>query len=322
MHQSQNKRAVIVGLFVFIGVSLLITGILIIGNVRETFTRKIKVTALFDDVSGLQVGNNVWFSGVKIGTVSGLHFYEGFQVEVIVSINTKAQEYIRKNAKIKISTDGLIGNKILVIYGGSSKSAEIQEGDTLAVEKTFSQEDMVNALQENNLNLLSVTSDLKTISKKLVDGDGTIGKLINDNALYENIKATSTSLKNASIYTEQLTHSLSQFSSGLNKKGTLANDLVTDTVVFHSIKASLVRLNEVTDTAAVFISNIKLATSNPNASIGALLYDQKTGTHLKQLIENMDRSSLKLEEDLEAAQHSFLLRRYFKKKQKDSLRVE
>jgi len=49
-----------------------------IGNLHATFKKKMKVVAFFDDVGGLQTGNNVWFSGVKIGTVRKLHFYKKF----------------------------------------------------------------------------------------------------------------------------------------------------------------------------------------------------------------------------------------------------
>src|SRR6185436_16457721 len=136
MNEQSNKRAVITGLFVFIGLIFLVAGILMIGNINETFKRKMQVVSLFDDVSGLQTGNNVWFSGVKIGTVSKLRFYGKSQVEVRMKIETKAQQYIRKDSKVKIGTDGLIGNKILVIYGGTARSQEVQEGDTLEAENT------------------------------------------------------------------------------------------------------------------------------------------------------------------------------------------
>src|SRR5436190_338124 len=119
MNESSNKKAVVVGLFVFIGLAFLVAGILMVGNIHDTFKRKMKVVSLFDDISGLQTGNNVLFSGVKIGTVSNLRFYGKSQVEVTMNVETKAQQYIRKDAKVKISTDGLIGNKILVIYGGT-----------------------------------------------------------------------------------------------------------------------------------------------------------------------------------------------------------
>lgn len=316
MNNLSNNRAVWVGLFVSVGLIFLIAGVLMIGNLHETFKKKMKVSALFDNVGGLQAGNNVWFSGVKIGTVSGLHFFKASQVEVTISIDVKVREYIRKDSKIKIGSDGLIGNKILEIYGGSSKSKIIEDGDTLEVEKTFTQEDMVNTLQENNKNLVAITQDLKLITSSLTKGEGTLGKFIFDDNVYENIQATTSSLKNASIQATQMFHSLNSFSSGLNRKGTLAHELTTDTVVFQSIKGSAMRLVQIADTTSALMADLKTITNDRSTSIGVLLHDPETGTRLKEMIKNLDSSSKKLDEDLEAAQHSFILRRYFRKKEK------
>jgi phospholipid/cholesterol/gamma-HCH transport system substrate-binding protein len=318
MTESENKRTIIVGLFVFLGIIFLITGILMVGNVHDTFKRKMKVVVLFDDVNGLQTGNNIWFSGVKIGTVNALHFYGKSQVEVTMKIEEKAQQYIRKDAKVKISTDGLIGNKILVIYGGSAKSDAVEEGDTLAIEKTFSSEDVLNTLQENNKNLLAITNDFKTISHKIAGGDGTIGKLLNDNSVYTHIDEATLSLQNASIKAQQLAGSLVKFSEGLNKKGTLANELTTDTIVFNSIKASVSQLQKITDTATVLMTNLKDASSNSKSSVGVLLHDEEAGANLKLTLKNLASGSKKLDEDLEAAQHNIFLKGFFKNKSKNS----
>jgi len=316
MNESPNKRAVIVGLFIFIGIAFLLAGILIVGNLRETFNRKMQLVSIFDDISGLQKGNNIWYSGVKIGTVSSLEFFGKSQVEVNLNVERKAQQYIRKDAKVKISTDGIIGNKILVIYGGTEDFAKVEEGDTLAVEKTFTSEDMINTLQDNNENLLVITSNFKILTNKLVDGEGTIGKLLNDSSVYKNINAATVSLQKAAEKAQQLAGSLATFSLGLNKKGTLANEITTDTIVFKSVKASVLRLQQMADTAKVFITNLKLAGSNPNSAIGVLLHDKEAGTYLKESMKNLESSSKKLDADLEAAQHNFLLRGYFRKKAK------
>ena len=318
MNESPNKRAILVGAFIIIGMVLLIAGIMIIGNVHETFKNKIKVVTLFEDVNGLQKGNNVWFSGVKIGTVSNIQFYGKNQVKIIMKIETKVQQYVRKDSKVKISTDGLIGNKILVIYGGSESYGEVEEGDTLGVEKTFSSEDMINMLQENNKNFLAITNDFKVLSKKLANGEGTIGKLLTDNDVYDNIQATTASLQLASAKAQILIASLEKYGEGLNKKGTLANQLVTDTVVFNSMKNSAIRLQHIADSTAVFITDLKTAAKNPNSPVGVLLHDEKTGTHIKETIKNLESSSKKLDENLEALKHNFLLRGYFKKKEKTS----
>jgi len=316
MNESPNKRAVIVGLFIFIGIAFLLAGILIVGNLRETFNRKMQLVSIFDDISGLQKGNNIWYSGVKIGTVSSLEFFGKSQVEVNLNVERKAQQYIRKDAKVKISTDGIIGNKILVIYGGTEDFAKVEEGDTLAVEKTFTSEDMINTLQDNNENLLVITSNFKILTNKLVDGEGTIGKLLNDSSVYKNINSATASLQKAAEKAQQLAGSLATFSLGLNKKGTLANEITTDTIVFKSVKASVLRLQQMADTAKAFITNLKQAGSNPNSAIGVLLHDKEAGTYLKESMKNLESSSKKLDADLEAAQHNFLLRGYFRKKAK------
>lgn len=169
-------------------------------------------------MSGLQTGNNVTFSGVKIGTVSELHFYGNSQVAVRMKIETKVLEYIRKDAKVKIGTDGIIGNKMLIIYGGTVRAPEVEDGDTLSVDSTFSSEDMINTLQENNKNFLAITNDFKIISKRLAQGDGAVGKMLTENSVYDNINSATASLKIASAKAQQLVNSLADFSAGLNKK--------------------------------------------------------------------------------------------------------
>ena len=318
MNESPNKRAIIVGLFVFIGLIFFLAGILIIGNLRETFNRKMELISLFDDISGLQPGNNIWFSGVKIGTVSSLNFHGKSQVEVSMNVAISAQKYIRKDAKVKISNDGLIGNKILVIYGGTDAFAQVQESDTLEVEKTFTSEDMINTAQENNKNILAITNDVKAITRKLAAGEGSIGKMLDDSLMYTNINATILSLQKASEKAQLMLGSLADFSSNLNKKGTLANELTTDTVVFKSVKASVLQLQQMADTATALIADIKQISSNPKSSIGVLLHDEKSGTRLKETIKNLETSSKKLDDNLEAVQHNFLLRGFFKKRAKEA----
>lgn len=315
-----------VGVFVLAGLLLLVVAIFMVGDIHDTFKRKIELVSLFDDVNGLEEGNNIWFSGVKIGTVSSLAFYGKSQVAVGIKIDTKHRQYIKKDSKIKISADGLIGNKLLVIVGGTTRSGAVEEGDTLLVEKTFSSEEILNMFQENNKNVLAITSDFKNISKKIVSGEGTIGKLLTETTLYEQLNATTASLQNTSTRAEVLVNSLVDFSAGLNKKGTLASELTTDTTVFKSVKASVVQLKLATENAAAMVSNLKAVSSNPNTPLGVMIQNEKSGTQMKGIIDNLEGSSQKLEESMEALQHNFLLRGFFKKKAKkakqDSLLIK
>jgi phospholipid/cholesterol/gamma-HCH transport system substrate-binding protein len=137
-----------------------------------------------------------------------------------------------------------------------TKFAQVEEGDTLGVEKTFTSEDMINTLQENNVNIKAITDDFKTISKTLAAGEGTIGKLLADSSVYANINAATASLQSASAKADQLVGSIAVFTSNLNKKGTLANELTTDTVVFNSVKASVLQLQQIADSATAIVSNL------------------------------------------------------------------
>ncbi len=157
---SSNKQAVKVGIFIFLGLAIFIVGILTIGSMRKSFVKKIEAKAVFGNVDGLQKGNNVWFSGVKVGTVKSISFLPNSQVQVDFTIEEKSQDFIRKDATVKISSDGLIGNKIIEVAGGTSTAPVVTDGFMFEVENAESQQDIIKTLQENNKNILAITTDL------------------------------------------------------------------------------------------------------------------------------------------------------------------
>lgn len=326
METSNRKRSVVVGLFVIIGLVILLVGILTIGSMKKVFSSNITVKTIFDDVNGLKAGNNIWYSGVKIGTVKSLRFLPNSQVEVMMNIEEKSQEFIRKNALAKVSTDGLIGNKIIVIYGGTQKVPSIEDGDQLAVAKVESTEEMLNVLSENNKNLLSITDAFKKISKNILEGRGTVGMLLNDERLYRDVDETLAGLKKASVNAQNLTAALSTYGAKLNQKGGLANDLATDTIIMRDVRATMVRLNETVASANTMVNNLKTASadinSNTKSPMGILLHDEGTASNLKNTIQNLETSTSKLDENMLALRQNFLFRRYFKKKDKNEAKAK
>jgi len=315
-----KKKAIFVGIFLIFGLAILVAGILTIGNIHNSFVKKFTITAVFDDVNGLKQGNNVWYSGMKIGTVKQLDFCGKSQVKVTMMIDYAAQPFIRNDAKAKISTDGMIGNKIIVVFGGSDTAPFIAEGNTLKVEKSITTEDMMNTLQANNKNILAITDDFKVVSKKIANGEGSVGKILTNDSLYYNINQTITSLNQASKHAAQLTASIAEYSAKMNQEGTLANDLVSDTTVFNSIKEAVMQIQQITATASAIAADLKNTTDGLNTTTspaGVILHDQPTADHLKAIIKNLETSTNKLNEDLEGLQHSFLLKGYFKKQAKE-----
>ena len=321
MSEQNNRRQVAVGVFIFLGLIILVVTILTIGSQRKAFVKSITLRAVFDDVQGLQSGNNVWLSGMKVGTVKKVAFYGSSQVEITMNIEQQAQPHIRKDSRVRITTDGLVGNKIVVISGGSDSGATVANNDHLQSEHKAGTEELMTTLQANNMNLLEITGNLKTISRKLTTGEGTLGELINDPTLGNKLKMSLTNLQAASAGSERVIANLDNFTTALHKPGGLANNLVTDTTVFRNLQATVAKLNEAATAASELTQNLKNTGAGINSSlndkskpIGMLLNNEEVAADLQRTIKNLRVSSKELSDDLEAVQHNFLLRGFFKKR--------
>ncbi|MDQ3682182.1 MAG: MlaD family protein [Bacteroidota bacterium] len=319
-----SRKAVTVGVFIFIGLAIFIAGIFTLGGQKKTFEKKIEIRALFTDVGGLQEGNNVWFSGVKVGTVKKIDIIGSARVEVLMSIESKVHKFVKKDAKAKISSEGFIGNKIVVIYAGSPQSAMVEDNDLLTVESGLNTDEILATFQENNKNLLDITGDIKLLTEQLSSGKGTLGKLLMDESLMRNMQTAAIGLKQASANAQQLTANINSYTSRLQSEGSLTNDLITDTSIFRGMQATVLQLQQAAKTANEVTENIKLASSNiqevsnnlknAKSPVGVLLNDQQAGENLKTTLENLQLGTKKLDENMEALQHNFLLRGFFKKK--------
>jgi len=328
MRSTGSRRAVIVGIFIFLGLAIFIITVLTLGSQKKTFGDSVRLKSFFDNVNGLQKGNNIWFSGVKVGTIKQITIIGNGKVEVDMNVEEKSAGFIRKDAMAKLSTDGLIGNKIIEIYGGTPQSPQVTQGDTLSGEKLLSTDAMMKTLSKNNDNILAITNDLKSITGGIAQGKGSIGKLLTTDDLSDNLNNTVLTVQKASENLERLSANISNYTASLNNKGSFANELVTDTVVFSKLRGTMTQLQGVAENAREVIDNLKTTTttlnnglSNKNAPAGMLLSDEKAANGIKATLQNLQLASKKLDEDLEAVQHNFLFRRYFKKKAKEDTRV-
>lgn len=318
---------VTVGVFVFVALLIFVAAVLTLGGQKKTFQKKSTVRAVFKDIGGLQEGNNVWFSGVKVGTVNKIAFTPDALVEVIMSIESKSMPYIKKDAKARISSEGFIGNKIVVIFGGTAASPPIAENDVLAVDNGLSTDEMLATLQQNNKNLLDITGNIKQITERLMNGQGSAGRILSDETLANDLQAAVTRFKTASASVQKITADVAGYTSQLQSEGSLTNELIHDTVFYSRLKATAQQIQLASVTIKESSDNIKRISSNlgevsdhlnSNGSpVGVLLNDEEAGRNLKITLENLQSGSKKLDENLEALQHNFLFRGFFKKKEKE-----
>ncbi|KQN36377.1 ABC transporter permease [Pedobacter sp. Leaf41] len=320
---NDNKKKITVGIFIAIGILIFVFAIFTLGSQKKTFVKSFTLSVVFNDIQGLKKGNNVWFSGVKIGTIKKIEFFGTSQVRVFLSIEEDVHKYIHKDAGASIGADGLIGNKIVVITGGNPKFPFVEDGDVLKVNNSLSTDDIMKTLQVNNKNLVDVTGDFKILAHNLVDGKGAAGALLSDEKLAQDFKTMVANLNRITASTAQTAQSLNTFGKTLNTKNGLMDKMMTDTAVFAKLERSASTLQKTAQSASVMAANLEKASgklnSNDNAA-GLLLNDAKTADQVRAIMINLEKSSKKLDEDLEALQSNFLLRGFFKKRARDSVK--
>ncbi|SEL08136.1 MlaD family protein [Parapedobacter koreensis] len=321
MSATENRRSIIVGLFVALGLIILVAGILVLGGQQNRFSKTVTVTTVFGDVSGLKAGNNVWFSGVKIGTIKSIQFKNLNEVEIAMVIEEASRQYIRKDALAEIGSESFIGNKLIVIKGGSSDAPAIEDGDVLQTAPVGGLDAMLATLQVNNENLVEITKNFGELSARIARGEGTVGTLLTDSLMAIHVKQMIANLNQTTANTAKASLALNQLTTKLNQEGTLINDLLTDTVVYGTLQSAVAQLEGITQTASALVTNLNQTAGkldDQNNAVGVLLNDPEAAETIRQTLQNLEQSTEKLDQNMEALQHNFLFRGFFRRQEREA----
>ena len=243
----ENKQQNIkLGLFVVIALVFFIGGIYLLGRQQNLFSSSIKVSAVFKNVNGLQEGNNVRFSGINIGTVSGIEIVGDSNVRVKMLLDKEVQPFIKKNSKVSIGTEGLMGNKMITISSGTAEAGGIDNKQTLEAVEPANMEDVLKNLNKVAENATIISDDLAQITSNITKGAGT-------EDLLENLKITA---ENSAAITKNLAEITEKINSG---KGTLGQ-LLTDKELIRDLNIAVDNIKEGSQT---FNSNIKALENAP-----------------------------------------------------------
>ena len=183
------------GIFVTVGMVFFIAAIYFIGKKQQLFSPTFRITGIFKDVRGLQAGDNVRLSGINVGIIEDITIITDTTVKVDLQINEDTRKFIRKDASAIISSDGLMGNKILLIMPGTSGVGEIQDNGVIRTIVPVSMDDILVKLKVTGDNAAQITDDLAVIMGNIRSGKGTIGKLFFDSTFATNLDKTIVNLK-------------------------------------------------------------------------------------------------------------------------------
>lgn len=320
MKPKTQRRAATVGLFVTLGIGISLAALAAVGNLSDLFARRTAVVAHFETVEGLKAGDAVWFSGVPVGTVKAVALGPASKVRVDLVIEQGQADYIPHDVFATLSSDGLIGNAIVVLAEGTVGSKPLADGSELKVTPSLSATQLMAEFQQTNKKLQLVIDNLDRVTQPLAEGEGTVGRLIQDDALYADAARILTDLRGAARSAEVATARVSTFTAHLNRPGTLAHDLATDDTSYASLQRSVASIETTAAGAGGIASSLEASASDPHTPIGVLLHDREAGGDLEQTLAEVQRSSVLLSDNLEAMQHNILLRGFFRKREKKAAR--
>jgi phospholipid/cholesterol/gamma-HCH transport system substrate-binding protein len=177
-----------IGLFVLAAFIVLIVFIFYIGNKEKLFSSTTEVVARFQTVSNLQRGAEIDMAGINVGSVKDIRLPTSARdsVTVTMKVITDALKLIHTDSKAVISTQGLIGDKVIFITMGSDSMPAILPGGTLQGQAPQDFTKIYDTLSQTVAQLDSVAIAATNLVRLVSNGNGTIGRLINDSSLYHN----------------------------------------------------------------------------------------------------------------------------------------
>jgi phospholipid/cholesterol/gamma-HCH transport system substrate-binding protein len=278
---SNNIR---LGMFISAGILLFIAAIYFVGEKQQLFRSTFRVSGVFSDVAGLQAGNNVRLSGVNVGTVENIVLISDTSVRVGIVIDESIRKFIKKDAIAIIGSEGLMGNKILIINPGTGGKEEIENNDIIETVQPINLDNILLSLKTTVDNTSDITSDLAIITNNVQSGKGTIGRLVMDKAWRENFESTFINLKDGSE--------------------------VFKKVMEQDVDDILLQLRVTIDHTSNMMDDLAKITSRIEAgdgTIGKLLMDKSFGENMDSTLTNLKDGSAGLKSLMDKAKTSWLL---------------
>jgi len=198
MDTHTQKFKLRLGMFIAGGTILFVIAIFFIGKQKNLFNPVFKLNTTFYNVSGLQVGSNVRFSGINVGTVDNIVIINDSTVRVDMLIRKDVRQFIKTDCQAGIGSSGIIGDRILVITQGSFDAKLAIDGQHIASKEPVETDAIMKSLKGTVDNSEIISRELAEIMVKVNSGSGTLGRLIQDSVFAENFTQTMVNLKKSS----------------------------------------------------------------------------------------------------------------------------
>lgn len=289
------------GLFIFIGSTLLVIGIFLLGNKEALFRPTFTVKAYFSNIEGLRKGAPVRLGGIDVGSVKDIEIIKDTsgKVEVSMRLLNEIQRFIKKDTRASIETEGLVGNKVVILEIGSSTAEQVGEGGIIQSKNPVGFGAVIEETQGIMGYTKEMTKNMSEIFEKINKGEGTIGKILTDEKLYnqatELTKRADQSLYAVITELEKVSGIFKNLGSGVSEVITNVNRAVTqvDTII-QGVNEGRGMLGQVLVEGSKYDS---LFTS--------------TMSEIQKTSADASLAASRLAENMEALKHNWLFKSYF-----------
>ena len=290
-----------VGLVILIALGIIGVAVYKLGQAANLFAKRYELIAYLPDANGLRPGGAVMVAGQLAGTVKSIDFLPVDQdttrnLRLTLQIDAGLQEQIRRDSRGKLRSMGLLGDKAFDITPGTPRARVLQPGDTVTVVQSLDYEAVIAQASSAVTDMVALTKDMRAITSGIVRGQGTIGQLVTNKALYDNLNGT---LARANAM-------LAQFQNPNGTVGRLLNDptLYTRlTGVIASTDSLVTTLNSSKGTAGLMLRDTTLyrnmvgitqgadslmrSLTNGKGTASKLLTDQTLYDQLNKLVTDL-----------------------------------
>jgi phospholipid/cholesterol/gamma-HCH transport system substrate-binding protein len=205
------SRAARLGAFIIATLVILAAGIFIIGDRQYLFSSTYRLKTQFSTVVGLDEGAEVRVGGVHSGSVRRIELPKKptDKITVLMDLERSTHDIVKQDSMAAIQTEGLLGNEYVSISFGSAQGLNVRDGDTIASQPPLVIADLIaktDAILDSSKEALNnttvATANLKSITAKIDDGQGTIGALINDKKMYTELDQTTVGMRDTVVHAQ------------------------------------------------------------------------------------------------------------------------
>ena len=191
---SKTSTTVRLGIFIVLGLVILVGFVYYIGANQNLFGSTTRLKTVFKNISGLQSGANVRFSGINVGTVDNIQILTDSTVGIEFIVESSASKYIKQDGMVSIASDGIMGDKVVNVTSGSAGKKRVKDGDLLKSVEPLEFDAIIAKAEQMASGLNTITENVADITSSIKQGRGTIGMLLYDQEMADRTRFLMTGL--------------------------------------------------------------------------------------------------------------------------------